>query len=188
MEFKKGLCLVTKKKCDICLALPAGSIFANREALFSEEGVEELNQLFENSEEYFKEVCVINQKEYKRCAKVFNKIYLKRNAYISRKGINNLIDYMKNNKPVVQSDVVEQIVSEAPAPAPPADIPGKDEQMATLVSARESAEQKVYNCMEALDQCVVEDQKESLTILLNDAEQELEEARRLEVEYINSKG
>lgn len=204
LEFKDGMCVVTKKKQEGCLVAGAGSIYPNREALFSAEGIKQLSEMYDNSDDYYNEECIINKKKYKRCLRVFNMFFLKRNSFVSRQGIDNLLKAMEH-RPVEQEltedqvddlidglddndvkdeaeDVVEEIadeVSEQP------EAPGVDEELSALVREREDAELEVLELQENLDKAADSEIADQIKPMLEDAKTRLMNAEAAERDYVN---
>ena len=197
-QFKDGICVITKKQSVGCLSAPAGTILPGREILFSEEGINLLDQMYGDANEYFNETCVINQKKYKRCLKLFNVIFLKRNAFISQQGIDNLSKAMasKPDDETITEEQAEELISDLDdeedveiedvlEEEPQSEVPGVDEELNALVSAREEAEVEVAELQENLDKAADEEVSEKIKPLLKEAQEKLMAAEAAERDYVN---
>ncbi len=193
-EFKDGMCVITKKKAKNCLVLPEGSVYPNREVLFSTLGVDKLSDMYDDGDEYFNETCIINHKKYKKCIKLFNMIYLKRVAFISRQGIDNLQGAMES-RPVEEDEVIEndeltvkqlEDLIEDVEPEVQPDIPGVDVELQAIISSRESAEFNVLELQENLDKADNHEIAEKIRPMLEEAQEALRIVQEVEAEYLKT--
>lgn len=160
MDYRDGVCALTREQSSGCIVLPKGVVLRNREVLLSEAGVDELGTIMDNPEAHWQEaVCSITG-EHSECVAIWGRLAPKRSIMLSKAGVDVLKNGIKSRPDDYASKAQETVKAEAkaiqdappipPEPPqpdepepPPAEVPPAAEPVAEEKESKDVAEARV---------------------------------------------
>jgi len=127
MDYRDGVCGLTRVQSEGCVVLPKGVVFSNREVLLSEAGVDELGSILDNPEAHWQDtVCSITG-EQSECVAIWGRLAPKRSIMLSQAGVDVLksaiksrpADYASKAQEAVKAAAKADIEAPATPPVPP---------------------------------------------------------------------
>jgi len=194
MDYRDGVCAMTKVESKGCVVLPAGSVFRSKEVLLSEEGIKALSDIIDGPESHFQEgVCAITG-EAGECVAIWGRLAPKRSIMISKGGISSLKSAMSSRPADYATKVVETVkaVADVVKEPPASSIESTSPEPDTLVEERESAdaanarvnrevaEMNLEEAQHALANKTDNEEEEPLASAVEAAKQRLEDAKAAE--------
>lgn len=198
MDYRDGICALTRKQSEGCIVVPPGVVYSNREVLLSEEGVNELEKILDNPDAHWQDsVCCITA-EKSECVAIWGRLGPKRSIMLSKAGVSILKEGIKSRPSDYAKKDPEAVKETAPVPPvpppasepepPPAEAaPLVDEELKVVAEARvdrEVAEMNVEDAEKALADKSEGDDEQALASAVEGAKARLEEAKIEEAKTI----
>jgi len=184
MDYRDGICALTREQSEGCIVLPAGVVFNNREVLLSDAGINELGEILKNPEAHWQSgKCCITGEE-SDCVAIWGRLAPKRSVMISKEGITQLKSAI-SSRPADYGTKVTEVVKESPPkpipePTPEAAPLSEEKESKALAEARvdrEVAEMNLKEAEDALANMVEGDDEEALKSALTAMKGKVEEAK-----------
>lgn len=191
MDYRDGVCAMTKVESKGCVVLPAGSIFSSKEVLLSEEGIKALSDIIDGPDSHFQDgVCAITG-DAAECVAIWGRLAPKRSIMISKGGISTLknaigsrpVDYATKATETVKAvaEVVKEAVVDQTSVEPDSIVEEKESADAANARVnREVAEMNLEEARHALANKTDSDDEASLASAIESAKQRLEDAKAAE--------
>lgn len=195
MDYRDGICALTRKQSEGCIVVPPGVVYSNREVLLSEEGVNELEKILDNPDAHWQDsVCCITA-EKSECVAIWGRLGPKRSIMLSKAGVSILKEGIKSRPSDYAKKDPEAVKETAPVPpvpppasepeAPPAEeVPlaevTESKALAEIRVDREVAEMNLEEAEKALADKSEGDDEEALASAVEGAKARLEEAKAAE--------
>jgi len=181
MEYRDGICALTRKESKGCVVLPAGVVFNNREVLLSDDGVKELEEILGNTEAHWQDCTCSITGEDSECVAIWGRLAPKRSIMLSKAGISALKQAISSRP----KETTKPEPAKVAAPIPQPDVPISEEPKESAKAAearvdREVAEMNLEEAKKALSDKSEDDDEVPLKAAVEEATRVLEEKKAAE--------